>query len=88
VQVLFVRDAYDIRLDTIIKILNGKSKAFLLLTLFHFLEAVAYQRCKLMVFGALRVQVPGDLMYAMIVLIQSSKVLSMRGPFVENSLGL
>jgi hypothetical protein len=41
-----------------------------------------------MVFGALRVQVPGDLMYAMIVLIQSSKVLSMRGPFVENSLGL
>jgi hypothetical protein len=56
--------------------------------LFHLLECVAYQRIKFMVFGPIKVKVPGSILVDLVFLIQRSAVLTMRGSFVENSLGL
>lgn len=68
--------------------MNAKSKAWFLLSVFQMLEVLAHQRIKTLNFRPIKVRVTGVSLYALFLLIYSSKILSLRGAMVENSLGL
>jgi hypothetical protein len=91
VQVLFVQHGHDVCLDTILRnnsSMNAKSKAWFLLSVFQMLEVLAAQKIKDINFRPIKVRVTGVPLYSLFLMVNSSKVLSLRGAMVENSLGL